>query len=109
MESLQPFLDHTLAFFREGFNQVNAVQGLIIALVAAVLLTKYGRILIVVFGATLVHLIADVLLPVVANGADFALPQLLTGPYWRYIATLYVGYFVVVTLFYVIKRILFRR
>ena len=65
-----------LAFFRQGFpSLVNGVQGLIIALVAALLLPSMGRLPVFVVGATLVHIVVDALLPVLARGAPLRLPD----------------------------------
>ncbi len=108
METVQPYFEQALAWAREGYNQVNAVQGLIIAVVAAFLMGSYGRIFIISFGATLVHVVADVLLPVVANGAPLVLPPILESGYWRYVAVLFLGYFIIITVFYILKRTFLR-
>lgn len=98
-----------LDFMRAGFNQINAVQGLLIALVAAIVLPDLKRLPVIVLGATVIHLAVDVLIPVIADGAALRLPPLLEGEYWRYAAVVLVGYLVVVSIFAIIKRLLFRR
>jgi len=105
METLQPVLD----FFRQGFSEVNGVQGLIIALVAALLLPSWGRLIVFVVGATLVHLLVDVLLPVLANNAALRLPDVLSMPFWRYVAVLLAGYLIVISLLALLKRLILRR
>ncbi|KAA5804894.1 hypothetical protein F1654_02535 [Alkalicaulis satelles] len=105
MELLQQALD----FFRAGFNQVNAVQGLIIALVAAVLLPKLARLPVFVVAATLVHVVVDALLPVLTGRSALVLPQVLELPFWRYVATLLAGYLVVILILALLKRVLLRR
>ncbi len=104
MDQVQHFLNVILDFLREGFSSVNAVQGLVIALVAAIIAPAWDRIWAVALGATLVHLIADVLIPVIANHASFALPALMTFNYWRTAAALYVGYLIVIAVLMFIKR-----
>lgn len=103
-----------LDFFREGFHQgfaqVNAVLGLIIAVIAAFMLGRWSRLLAVALGATIVHLIARVLIPVVANHAAFKLPSnLMDMSYWRGALALYLGYLVVIAVFFLIRRIVFGR
>lgn len=105
MDSLQPVLD----FFREGFRAVNGVQGLFIALVAAFLLPSWGRLIVFVVGATLFHLVVDALLPVLANNAVLRLPDVLSMPFWRYVAVLLAGYLIVISLLALIKRLLLKR
>lgn len=105
MDALQPVLD----FFRQGFSTVNGVQGLIIALVAALLLPSWGRLIVFVIGATLVHLLVDILLPVIANNAALRLPDILAMPFWRYVAVLLAGYLIVISVLALLKRLLLKR
>jgi hypothetical protein len=108
METLQTLLNDANVYLQSGFAHINAVQGLIIAIVAAFLMHSWGRIIAFALGATVVHLVADVMLPVLANGAAFRLPPLVDSGYWRYVLALIVGYLVVITVFYVVKRVLLR-
>lgn len=104
MDQVQHFINVVWGFFQEGFNHVNAVEGLVIALIATIIAPAWDRIWAVALGATVVHLIADVLIPVIANHATFHLPALLTMPYWRTALTLYVGYLVVIAVLMFVKR-----
>lgn len=103
LQLVQPVLD----FFAAGFNQVNAVQGIIIGVLAAFVLRQYSRILVISFVATLVHLVVDTALPVI-RGAELKLPPLADLEWWKYVLLLYVGYLVVITVIYILKRILIR-
>ncbi len=104
MVQAQHYLQLALAFFREGFNSVNAVEGLIIALIAAIIVPAWDRLWTVALGATLVHLIADILIPVVDHRASFHLPPLMELSYWRTALSLYVGYLIVIGVLLFIKR-----
>ncbi|HWD28293.1 MAG TPA: hypothetical protein VG387_14075 [Rhizomicrobium sp.] len=104
MEQVRHFLFVILDFLREGFEHVNKVEGLVIALVAAIIAPAWDRIWAVALGATLVHLIADVLIPVIANHASFRLPPLLAFDFWRTAVSLYVGYLIIIAVLMVIKR-----
>ncbi len=103
-QNINEFLDTSNAYMQAGFYKINAVQGLLIAIVGAYLLPQWSRVFVIAGGATIVHLILDVMLPVLANNAAFRLPPLVEADYWRYALTLYVGYLLVITVFYVIKR-----
>jgi len=107
MDQIQHFANVVFAFLREGFDNVNAIEGLIIALVAAVMVPAWDRIWAVALGATVVHLVVDTLMPVVANHAAFHLPPLLHMPYWRTALSLYVGYLVIIGVLLFIKRLFF--
>ncbi|HEY0104541.1 MAG TPA: hypothetical protein VGB91_00555 [Rhizomicrobium sp.] len=104
MAQIEHFLSIIWGFVHEGFNNVNAVEGLVIALVAAIVVPAWDRIWAVALGATLVHLIADVLIPVIAHHAAFRLPPLLELPFWRMALSLYVGYLIVIAVLMFIKR-----
>ena len=96
--------------FREGFAHVNAVLGIIIALVAAFIMPAWRRIWAITLGATLVHLIAEVMLPVIANHERFQLPRnLLETSYWQDAFALYLGYLVVIAVFFFIKSVILPR
>ena len=104
MAQVHHFLNVILAFLHEGFNNVNAVEGLVIALVAAIIVPAWDRVWTVALGATVVHLVADVLIPVVAHSSTFHLPPLLDYSYWRTALSLYVGYLIIISVLLFIKR-----
>ena len=90
--------------FREGFARVNAVLGIIIAIVAAYMMSEWKRIWAITLGATIIHLLAEVMLPVLANHESFRLPpDLLELSYWRTALALYLGYLIVIAIFFFIK------
>jgi hypothetical protein len=105
MAQLTLLLHEVLNFFREGFAQVNAVEGLVIALVATLLASAWNRVWSVALGATIVHLVANALIPVIADHATFRLPAIMEMPYWRTALVLFAGYLIVISVFMFIKRL----
>jgi hypothetical protein len=93
-------------YLSTGFAQVNVVQGLIIALVAAYLMYRWGSVFVVAVGAVVVHELVNALLPVLNSSGPFQLPPVVESTYWQYLLALYLGYVVAITVFYVIKRVL---
>ena len=104
---MDQFLNDVNMYAQDGFLRINALQGLLIAAGAAFFLYRWSNIFVVAAGATFVHGFVDVMLPVLAHGAAFRLPQLMDAEYWRFLLTLYVGYLIVISVFYVIKRVAF--
>lgn len=105
MDNFQHLVNSVWDFFREGFQNVNAVEGIIIALIAAFILSSWRRLWAVALGATIVNMILDVLIPVVANHAAFRLPpDMMEAPYWHHVLVLYVGYLVVIAVFFFVKK-----
>lgn len=98
-----------LAYLRAGFAEVNAVQGLIIALIGALLLPGWKRLPVFALGAAIVHIAADVLAPVFANGAPLRLPPILYVGFWEQVLILILGYLIVIGVLAVIKRLIFQR
>lgn len=107
MEQVMQYAQPVLDFFAAGFNQVNAVQGIIIGVLAAFVLREYRRILVVSLVAAIVHVVVDAAMPVI-QGAELKLPPLADLGWWQYAATLFVGYIVIITVFYILKRLLIR-
>lgn len=109
MHDLPYYLHELLGFFenglRDGFSHVNGALGIIIALVAAYMLHSWKRLWAIALGATVVHLISEIMIPVLANQARFGLPaDLLELSYWRTAAALYLGYLIVIAVFFFIKK-----
>ena len=109
MDTFQALWADIMAYMQTGFTQINAVQGLLIAAVAAYFMHVWSNVFAVALGATVVHAVFDVMLPVLANGAQFRLPPLVDNAYWSYLLALYVGYLLVITVFYVVKRVALNR
>jgi len=103
MDQVTHYLNEALDFFRTGFQHVNAILGLIIALFAAFRLADWKGLWEVALAATLVHIVAVVLVPVIDHNAPFQLPPLVTLGFWRDAAALYVGYLIVIAVFFFLR------
>ena len=108
MHDFQHYLHLVLDFFwdgiREGFARVNAILGLVVALVATYMMAAWKRIWTVALGATAAHLVAVWALPILDNRAPFRLPpELLELSYWRTAIALYFGYLIVIAIFFFVK------
>ena len=85
------------------------VQAGVIALVMALLMQEYAAVLIFTVVGVIVHLIVDQILPMIRDGADFALPPVTAMLYWQYIAALALGYLALITVLYIVKAIVLPR
>jgi hypothetical protein len=106
MESAQQILDAVTEYFRSGFYNVNGVKGLLIALLAAYYLTEWRRIFVVALGGVAAHVVLDVMIPVIVVSAPFALPPIVEVSYWQTLLKLYAGYLIVISVFFLVKRLL---
>lgn len=103
-----PFLNEIYEIIRAGFYKVNDIRGILIAAAGAYLLHAYPRVWVIVIGCVLAHAIVDVLGPVIVNRAAFRLPPLVEVAYWRELLSLAAGYFILVSVFYLVKRLFAR-
>lgn len=93
------------ALAQGGFDGVNQITGLLVALVATFLMTSWRGLWATAAGATVVHIAIGVLAPML-DGAAFALPALLTGAFWMTAFALFLGYAIVIAVFFFIKSLL---
>jgi hypothetical protein len=108
MDQVSLYLHDILDFFRdgirEGFQHVNGVLGLMIALYFAYHLGEWKRIWAVALGATVTHLVAVVMIPFLANERNLQLPpDLLELSYWKTAAALFLGYVIVIAVLFALK------
>jgi len=102
LHRLVDFLQYGL---HAGFGNVNnTALGIIIALYSAYQLSSIKKIWQQALAATILHRVAEVLIPVLANQARFALPpNLIDLSYWQATLILYIGYVVVIAVLFFIK------
>ena len=106
LAQLGNLLQGLLALADSGFDGVNQVLGLIIAAVFALFLMGAWRGLWgAAFGAMVVHTLIEALRPMLDGGA-FALPDLTEGGFWITRLALFLGYAIVIAVFFFIKSLL---
>lgn len=81
----------------------------VIALVMALLMPSYGAILIFTVASVIVHVVVDQVLPMVRDGASFALPPVTDLVYWQYVSFAAAAYLVGLSVLYMIKSIILPR
>jgi hypothetical protein len=104
LNSVGQYLNPLLDWLQSGFNQVNAAQGLAIALLAAVLMSKWLQLPMVTLLATIVHAVIDAAIPIIAGRSAVKLPPLVEPAYWQYLSALFAGYLIIVSVFFLAKR-----
>lgn len=108
MDWLQHLATAVNDYMQTGFYKVNAVQGLLIAIGAAYVMPAWSRLFVIAIGATLFHVVLDVVIPVLGRHAAFRLPPLVDIEYWRYVLALYVGFLIIIPVFFLVKIFLVR-
>ena len=103
-DSIGAFLGGVFGLAQGGFDGVNQVTGLLIAIIAALLMPAWSRLWATALGAALVHVAIGVLRPVLDGGA-FVLPNLLTLGFWMSVLALFLGYAIVIAVFFLIKSL----
>lgn len=105
IDQIAAFIGGIFDLANAGFDGVNQVMGLIIAIIAALLMVSWRGLASTAVGAALVHLIVLALMPAL-NGGDFALPDILSVGFWMTALALFLGYAIVIAIFFFIKTLL---
>ncbi|WP_332655811.1 hypothetical protein [Brevundimonas sp.] len=103
-DSIGAFLTALFNLAEGGFDGVNQVMGLLIAIIAALLMTGWSRLGASALGAALVHIAIGVIRPMLDGGA-FVLPDLLSLGFWMTVLALFLGYAIVIAVFFFIKSL----
>lgn len=85
----------------------------VIALVLAILMRGAGAILIFTIVGVVIHVVVDLVMPMIRDGAQFAMPPVMAEGgvnmlYMQYLAALAVGYLIAIIIFSIIKGMIFR-
>lgn len=103
-DSIGAFVGAVFGLAQGGFDGVNQVMGLLIAVIAALLMPAWSRLWASALGAALVHVAIGVIRPVLDGGA-FLLPDLLSLGFWMMLLALFLGYAIVIGVFFLIKSL----
>jgi hypothetical protein len=96
------YVDQAIAALRDGFGQINHPQGLIIALIAALLMPAWRQLLIFALLATAVHLGVNYLPEVLRGGS---LPNFLEQTFWTSALGYFLGYLIIISVFFFLKSL----
>jgi len=108
MDSIMALLHRAYDFVHAGFADVKSqVMALVIALLAAILMSSWGRWLFVTLGAAVVHVVIGAVMPL-AQGGKFAMPDVMAGTFWSMFLGLYVGYLILIAIFFFLKHNVFK-
>ena len=109
MEQVQSYATQGMAFLQSGFYAVNGPQGLIIALLAVVIMQKWGQWLTLTLGATICYAIVEAVKPIVFGKGELKLPPVVEPSYWMQVGALFVGLAIIIAMFFAVKSVLFLR
>jgi hypothetical protein len=91
--------------FRQGLNQIsNPIVGIFIALIGGLMARSIVSVFSISLLAVIVHVLADIVIPMAVHGAAMVLPT-LNHAFFVYALTLYVAYFVVIFVILMVKNI----
>jgi hypothetical protein len=109
---MENFLDQIGALFsglfalaQGGFDGVNQVVGLIIALIAALVMPAWRSLWGTAVAAVIVDRLVVMLRPALDEG-QIALPDIMTASFWMTAFALFLGYAIVIAIFFFLKTIL---
>jgi len=107
LQQLTEYLNQASALATQGFDTVNSVQGIVIAVIAAGLMRRYSQIIGWTLGATVVHEAVNIVRHVLAHDPS-PLPNFADVNYWKLVGIRFVGYLVAISIIYLIRRLVLR-
>lgn len=116
LDTVWGYLEPVWAWLRAGLDvhgpgdwtQLGIQMG-VIGVVMALMMQSFGAILIFTVVAIIIHIVVDQVMPMVRDGAAFAIPPVADMSYWQYVAFLAVAYFAALIVLFLVKSIIFRR
>ena len=99
------YVNQAIDALKEGFGQINHPQGLIIALIAALLMPSWGQWLIMALLATAAHIAVNDL-PGILQG--HGLPNFLEQAFWTTAIGYFLGYLIIIGFFFFLKSLVAR-
>ncbi len=105
LDTLGGFFNPILAYFQTGFATVNAWQGLLVALLAVIVMKRWGQLFIATLGAAIVYILVEHAWPIIQGEAALALPNVLEQSFWHRFGAVYVGLLIIVAMFFAVKRV----
>jgi hypothetical protein len=103
-------VDQAVAYLREGFANINNPKGLLIALAAVLFMGSWKQWLPLALVALVIHIAIERLQPVLGgDGGEITLPPLMEESFWTQALVLFLGYLVIIAIFYFLKSLIFRK
>ena len=108
MDSIIGFFQQLWELAQAGFSGVNQVTGILIALVAVLTMHNWRDLWRTAAGAAVIHVIVGAVLPML-NGGQFELPNVVSLTFWMTLLALFLGYAIVIALFFFVKSLFVRK
>jgi hypothetical protein len=103
-------VDQAITYLRDGFGTINNPKGLLIALAATIFLSSWKQWIPVALVATVIHIAIERLAPVLSGGrGEVTLPPLMEEAFWTQVLVLFLGYMIIIGVFFLIKGMMFRK
>ena len=104
------YVDLAVEYLRDGFANINNPKGLLIALIATIFLGSWRQWIPVSLVATVVHIAVNQLTPLLSGeGGEVRLPELMSEGFWTQFLILFLGYLVIIGIFFLLKGLIFRK
>ena len=102
-------LAQAIALFQQGFDTINSIQGLIIALIVAFLMRQFRQLIVWSIAATVIHEVVTGVRRYMSGDAS-PLPDLtdLDGDL-KLIGIRFLGYLIAIAILYIVRRMLMNR
>jgi hypothetical protein len=100
-----PYAHDTVSLLQTTYSGLNHVQGLLIAIIAAILMKQWKQLFPMAAGATLVNLLVNLVEPVL-RGGQFHLPEnLISLTFWLELFVTLLIFALIIAIFFFVKSL----
>ncbi|MBI3677709.1 MAG: hypothetical protein HY243_13960 [Proteobacteria bacterium] len=104
MNTVMHYLNEIWDLLKHGFVEINAILGLLVALYFVYRMSKWKDLWKVALGATLIYVIAQVMVPMIDHNAPFHLPPLVEAAFFWNLVALFLGFTLVLAALFFVKK-----
>lgn len=109
MENIHELAQQLIGLARESFSHIDSVQGIVIAVIAALLMRRISGFFGLAIAATIIHEIVNIARRAMDNGGDISLPDYTNPDVLKIVGMRFAGYLVAICVIYIIRRTFFRK
>ncbi|SRR5579885_330928 len=104
MDVILHYVNEAWDLLRQGFGEINAILGILIGLYFAYRMGAWKDIWKLSLGATLIYLIARILIPVIDHNAPIQLPpDMVEASFVWHVLALFLAYIVILAALFFVK------
>lgn len=109
MENVHELAQQLIDLARDSFSTIDSAQGIVIAVIAALLMRRVSGFFGLAIAATIIHEVVNIARRAMDNGGDIALPDYTNPDVLKIVGMRFAGYLVAICIIFIIRQAFFRK